>query len=129
MNQTWENAKKPNFGLNFGPFGPNLGPLKFSWVLPLLDVSYHCMQFQGKRTIQTEENGKKTHFGPDLGPLGPNSGCQNFFSVMCLCQSLDIMVSYHHVKYQRNLMVQSWENLVTDGRIDRWTDRQTRVIS
>ena len=36
-----------------------------------------------------------------------------------LRQSLDIMVSYHHVKYQKKLMIQSWENL------DRWTDRQT----
>ena len=24
MDQTWENGKKPNFGLNFGPFGPIL---------------------------------------------------------------------------------------------------------
>ena len=24
MNQTRENGKKPNFGPNFGPFGPNL---------------------------------------------------------------------------------------------------------
>ena len=29
MNQTWENKKKPNFGSNFGLFGPNLGPLNF----------------------------------------------------------------------------------------------------
>ena len=26
MNQTWENNKKPNFGPDFGLFGPNLGP-------------------------------------------------------------------------------------------------------
>ena len=25
MNQTWENSKKPSFGPNFGPFGPNVG--------------------------------------------------------------------------------------------------------
>ena len=24
INQTWENGKKPNFGSDFGPFGPNL---------------------------------------------------------------------------------------------------------
>ena len=24
MNQTWENGKKPSFGLKFGPFDPNL---------------------------------------------------------------------------------------------------------
>ena len=26
MNQTWENGKKPSFGLDFDPFCPNLGP-------------------------------------------------------------------------------------------------------
>ena len=35
MNQTSENAKKPNFGPDFGPFRRNLGPKKFSCVLPL----------------------------------------------------------------------------------------------
>ena len=25
MNQTWENGKTPSFGLDFGPFDPNLG--------------------------------------------------------------------------------------------------------
>ena len=29
MNQTWENKKKPNFGPDFGLFGPNLGPQIF----------------------------------------------------------------------------------------------------
>ena len=29
MNQTCKNDKKPNFGPDFGPFGPNLGPKKF----------------------------------------------------------------------------------------------------
>ena len=45
MNITLENDKKtPNFWLDFGPFGPNLG-LKndLSWVLPLLDVR-HCLK-------------------------------------------------------------------------------------
>ena len=30
-----------------------------------------------------------------------------FFSKLSLCQSLDIMVSYHHVQYQKKLMIQS----------------------
>ena len=34
-----------------------------------------------------------------------------------LRQSLDIMVSYD-VQYQKKLMIQSWENYVTDGRTD-----------
>ena len=72
-----------------------------------IDASYHCMQFQGKHMIQTQENCKKPNFGPDLGSLGPNSGYQLFFSKIRLCQSLDITVSYHHVKYQKKLMIQS----------------------
>ena len=66
------------------------------------------MQFQRKLIIQTQENGEKPHFGPDLGPLEPNSGCKFFFSSkIWLRQSLDIMVSYHHVQYQKKLMIQS----------------------
>ena len=30
MNQTWENGKKTSFGLDFGPFGQELGPKFFS---------------------------------------------------------------------------------------------------
>ena len=32
------------------------------------------------------------------------------------------MVSYHHVLYQKKLMVKSWENLVTDGETNEQTD-------
>ena len=40
----------------------------------------------------------------DTDPLfGPNSGSQQFW----LRQSLDIMVSNHHVQYQKKLMIQS----------------------
>ena len=39
------------------------------------------------------------------------------------------MVSYHYVQYQKKLMIQSWENLVTDERTDGRTDRQKRVTS
>ena len=67
--------------------------------------------------VQTQENDKKTHFGSNLGPLAPNLD-RNFFSKIWLRQSLDIMVSYHHVQYQKKLMIQSWENLVTDGQTD-----------
>ena len=37
-----------------------------------------------------------------------------------LASSLDIIVSYHHVQYQKKL--QSWENVVTDGQTDGQTD-------
>ena len=56
---------------------------------------------------QTWENGKKPSFGPNFGLLfGPNF----------------IMGSYHDAPYQKKLMIQLWENLVTDGRTDRQTD-------
>ena len=40
MNQTWENAKKPSFGPNFGPFGPNLGH-QFFFFKNLAATRYH----------------------------------------------------------------------------------------
>ena len=74
----WENSEKPNFGPNFGPFGPNLGRQFFFLVLLLLDVRHCCKlslyAISRKTMIQTQLNGKKPNFGPDLGPLGPNSG-------------------------------------------------------
>ena len=88
----------------------------FVWVLLLLmlDIvaSYHRIQFQGKLVIQTQENSKKPHSELDLGLLGPNSDHSFFFfffffSKIWLGQSLDIMFSYHHVQYQKKLIIQS----------------------
>ena len=59
------------------------------------------------------------------GPLGLNSDRQFFFSKTWLLQSLDIKVSYKNVQYQKKLIIQSWENLVTDGQTHRRTDGQT----
>ena len=77
----------------------------------MLDIvaSYHCIQFQGKLMAKTQENGKKSHIGPDLGPLSSNSHCNFFlfFSKIWLSHTLDIMVSYYNVKYQKKLMIQS----------------------
>ena len=72
----------------------------------MLDIvaSYHCMQFQGKPMIQTQLNGEKPNFGPDLGSLGPNSG--GLFFTNLASHLIDIMVSYHHVQYQKKLMIQ-----------------------
>ena len=36
------------------------------------------------------------------------------------------MVSYHHVQYQKKLMILSRGNLVTDRQTDRQTDGQTK---
>ena len=75
----------------------------------MLDIvaAYHYMQFQGNLLIQIQENNKKLYFVPALGPLDPNSGRKIFFSKIWLRQSLDIMVSYHHVQYQKKLIIQS----------------------
>ena len=83
--------------------GPILACLAEIWVLKILDIvaNYHHIQFQGKRITQTQEKGEKPCFTPDLGMLGPNSGRQFFFWKIWFRQSLDIMVSYHHVKYQK----------------------------
>ena len=68
--------------------------------------------------IETQENGGKPYFGPDLNQLRPNSGRQFFFSKIWFCESLDIMVSYHHAKHQKRLKIQPRENLVTYGQRD-----------
>ena len=131
MNQTWENGEKPNFRPHLNPFGPNLPPPQFFfhgfYLYLMLDIIVSCnrLEFQEKPMIQIQENGEKSHFGSDLGPLGPNSVRQDFFSKIWLRQLLDIMVSYYHVQCQKKLVIQSWENLVTDGQTDRRTDCQT----
>ena len=119
---------KPNFGPNFGLFWPKFGRKKFfSWVLPLIYIRHccklsFCMQFQEKLVNQIWNNGKKPSFRSDSGPFDPNLAQQIFFFKKWLYQSLYTMVNYHHVQYQKNLMIQSSENLVTDGRSDGLTD-------
>ena len=93
----------------------------------MLDIvaSYHGMQCQRKLMNHAWENGQKPHFRTDLGPLGSNSGSEFIFSLnIWFRQTLEIMVSYH-AQYQKKLMIQSWENLVTEGQ----ADGRTRVIS
>ena len=55
---------------------------------------------------------KKTSFGPDFGIFDQIRDADCFFFVfffpkIWLCQSLDIIVSYHYVQNQKKLMVQS----------------------
>ena len=54
----------------------------------------------------------------------------------CLCdawvwlrQSLDNLVSYHHVQYQQKLMIQSWENLVSGRQTHQrmWSSRASKI--
>ena len=117
-------------------FDPNLDPKNVFRGFHLdIVASYHCMQFQGKLMIQTQEDGENPHFGPDLDLLRPNSG-HEIFSKIWLCQSLDIMISYHYVQYKKKTkgpILRKLSDGRTDGRTDRWTDRRTdgrtRVIS
>ena len=95
INQTWENGEKPTFAPDFGSFDTNF--------VAQIAASYHCMQCQGKLMIATQENGKKPHFGLDLGLLGSKLGHRIFFPKIWFSQSLDIMVSYHHIQYQKKL--------------------------
>ena len=87
-------------------------------------ASYHCMQFQGKLMNKTWENGKKPSFKPNFGPFGPYSGRQFFFQNLTL--SVTRYYNYHHyVRYQKSLIIQSWENLSvgqTHGQTDRRKD-------
>ena len=75
---------------------------------------------------QTWENGKKPSFGPNFGLFfGPNLLSPPFFlffSKNWLFNLLYNKGSYHDAPYQKKLMIQLWENLVTDGRTDRQTD-------
>ena len=78
--------------------------------------------------IQTQYNDRKSNFGSDLAPLGPDSGCQNFLSKIWLHQSLDTMVSYHHLKYPKKLMIHSLRKLsggLTEGWMDGPMDTRT----
>ena len=56
---------------------------------------------------------KKLSFGPNFGPFE----VPNLFSKIWLCMSLDIVVNYHHVQYQKK----------TDGQMDRQTDRDRQM--
>ena len=102
-----KNGIKPNISLNFGSFGPNLGPHKFFlWVLPPLDVKHYCKlslyAISMKNNDSNSRKWEKHHFGPDLGLLGPKSG-HNFFKKIWFHQSLDIMVNYHHVETNQKI--------------------------
>ena len=75
----------------------------------MLDIAlgYHRMQFQRKRMIQTQENDKETHFGLIYARLSQIRSIRHFFSIFWLYKSIYIIISYHFVQYQENLMIQS----------------------
>ena len=135
LNKTRENGKKSHFeAWFFAHFGPNLNPkMFFHWFYfsKILDIvtNYHCMKFQEKHT-QTQANNlisgqfEKPHFGPDLDPLDPSSIHQFFFSKTWLRKSLDVMVKYRDVKYQKKT-----NDPILKKFSDGQTDRQTKSKS
>ena len=63
---------------------------------------------------------KKPSFRPDFGPFVPNLGHQILFSRIWIRQSIDIMISYHHVQYQKKTNDPIFRQL-SEG----WTGRRT----
>ena len=114
MKKTWENVNKTNFGVYFCPNHPKF----ILRVLPLLHIINCCkLTLYATSNLQNRENWPQ--FGP---PIFFRYHVARYHGQL----SLDIMA--HHVQYQKELMIQSWENL-TDRRTDGGTDRWTRVIS
>ena len=110
------------------PLSLKFGPQNFfSWVLPLPDVR-HCYKLSlyaisRKANEPNLKKWQKNFFWAQFWPIWHKFGPPMFFSSrIWLRQSLEIVVSFHHVQFQKKLMIQSWENLVTDGRTDGQTD-------
>ena len=119
-----------NFGSDFGPFGSYLGPQFFfarftSTRCYTLSQSIFAFNFKENLWSKLKKKWQKTLLWTWFRSTGPKFGSPSFFSKIWFCQSLDVMVSYQHVKYQKKLIIQSWENLVTDGRTDQQKDRRT----
>ena len=122
MTKLWKDWKAIMVGLFWACFY-----LNFLEVSVWLDVR-HCPKVQSwaisrKTNDANSKNGEKRHFRHNLVPLGLNSG-HHFFLKLWLCQSLDIILGYHHVQYQKKLMTKR-----TDGRTDGQKDSQKDEIN
>ena len=80
--------------------------VSFTSTIVRLVPRYYRMQFQRKRMIQTKENDTKHHSGPDLTRC-VQIRASLFFLKIWLCQSVDIIVSYHHIQYQKKQLIQN----------------------
>ena len=124
VKQTWENGKKSSSRPDSGSFWPKFGLQKiFLQILPLLDVRHADVSCKlslyaiSRNTNETNlSKWQKTWFWAWRWPIWPKFRCQKSFSKVWLRQSLDIMVSYHQAQYEKKLMIQSWGNLMIDGR-------------
>ena len=128
--KTWKSCKKPNSSSILASLAQIWAPNFFLWVLPLLDVR-HCISLSSYSISRNtydpnSRKWRKTSFWAWFRFIGPKFGPPFLFFENLFRQSLDIMVSYHHVKYQKKLMIQSWQTVVqteeqTDGR--EWFQR------
>ena len=83
------------------------------------------MQFQENNMIQTQENGEKPHFGPDLSPLSPNSCHLPPPPQKNMASSV---TRYHDQLSACKISTDPFSRKLSDGQMDRQTDRWTRVI-
>ena len=102
MYQTCEKGKKPSFGPDFD---------LFLQVLSLLVVR-HCSElslyaFSWKTNKRNLIKWQKTQFWARFWPMWPKFGSPIFFSKIQFHQSLDVMISYHHVQYKKKVRIQS----------------------
>ena len=85
MKQTWENSKKPNFGIDFGPLGPNLG-LNFLFLDFTSTKCYRLLQgitvcnFKENYWTKLEKIAKNLVSGLILAPLD-QIRTQKFFCI------------------------------------------------
>ena len=97
---------------------PKFGPQKilygfFWWVLPLLDVIHCCKLSLYAMTRKTNEPNlrkwQKTLFWARFRLICPKFGPPIFFFFLknLTPKSLYIIASYHHLQYQKKLMIQS----------------------
>ena len=73
--------------------------------------------------IKTKENGKNLTLGMIQTYWAKIRAFTFLKKNIWICQSLD-MVSYHHVKYQKKLKIQSQENFVMEKEMDGRTEKQ-----
>ena len=109
---------------------PKFGPQKilygfFWWVLPLLDVIHCCKLSLYAMTRKTNEPNlrkwQKTLFWARFRLICPKFGPPIFFFffktwLLSHYISLPAIIIYN---IRKKLIIQSWENLVTDGQTDR----------
>ena len=104
--------------------------LFFSWILPLLDVRQsRKLSLYAILTKTNEPNLRKwqKNLVSDLilAHLAQIQAANFFSSKIWLCQSLDTMVSYHHVQYQKNIrninITIVEKTKLSDGRADGQT--------